>query len=148
MFSGTWKARVQEPIRFDDKVALVTGSGRGLGAAYARALAARGAAVVVHDAGVGPDGSGGDPSLAAAVTEGIRRSGGAAMACVENLESEDGCRRTVEFALEEFGRLDIVVQNAGLLVWEPIEEAGRSWERMRGVNIDAPFQITRAAFPP
>jgi NAD(P)-dependent dehydrogenase (short-subunit alcohol dehydrogenase family) len=129
-------------IRFDDRVVLITGAGRGLGAAYARAFAARGASVVVHDAGVQPDGGGGDPSVAEAVA---REIGG--VACVENLETEAGCRRTVECALERFERLDVVVQNAGLLMWEELEEADRSWERMRRVNVDAPFHITRAAFP-
>ena len=129
-------------IRFDDQVVLVTGAGRGLGEAYARAFAARGANVVVHDAGVEPDGSGGDPSLAEAIAGEI---GG--VACVENLETEDGCRRTVELAVERFGRLDAVIQNAGLNIWEELEDAHRSWERMRRVNVDAPFHITRAAFP-
>jgi NAD(P)-dependent dehydrogenase (short-subunit alcohol dehydrogenase family) len=129
-------------IRFDGQVVLVTGSGRGLGAAYARLLAARGASVVVHDAGVEADGSGGDPAVAQAVADEI---GGAA--CSENLETEEGCLRTVDFALERFGRLDAVIQNAGLNVWEELEDAHRSWERMRRVNVDAPFHLTRAAFP-
>lgn len=134
-------------IRFEGRVALVTGAGRGLGAAYARALAARGASVVVHDAGVDADGSGGDPAVADEVVVGIEAAGGIAAAAHENLESEDGCRRTVELALERFGRLDVVIQNAGLLDWAELEEADRSWERLRRVNVDAPFHVTRAAFP-
>lgn len=134
-------------VRFDGRVVLVTGAGRGLGAAYARAFAARGASVVVHDAGVDPDGSGGDPAVADAVVAGISGAGGTAIPCYENLASEDGCRRTVDAAMEAFGRLDVVVQNAGLLVWEELEEAGHSWELMRCVNVDAPFHVTRAAFP-
>ena len=129
-------------IRFDDRVALVTGAGRGLGAAYARALAARGATVVVHDAGVEPDGSGGDPSFAQAVADEI---GG--VACFENLEQPDAGTKVVEQVLERFGRIDVVIQNAGLVIWEELEVADGSWDRMRRVSIDAPFQITRAAFP-
>jgi NAD(P)-dependent dehydrogenase (short-subunit alcohol dehydrogenase family) len=134
-------------IRFDDRVALVTGAGRGLGAAYARALAARGAAVVVHDAGVEQDGSGGDPTVADAVVAQIAAAGGTAAASYENLEEREAGRRLVEQAVERFGRLDIVIQNAGLVIWEELEEADRSWDRMRRVSIDAPFQITRAAVP-
>jgi NAD(P)-dependent dehydrogenase (short-subunit alcohol dehydrogenase family) len=131
-------------IRFDGRVAIVTGAGRGLGAAYARALAGRGATVVVHDAGVELDGSGGDPSFADTVA---RDLGEPAVASYENLEDAEGCRRLVDSALERFGRVDIVIQNAGLLVWEELEDAGRSWERMRRVNVDAPFHLTRAVFP-
>lgn len=134
-------------IRFDDRVVLVTGAGRGLGAAYARAFAARGASVVVHDAGVETDGSGGDRGVADAVVTEIVAAGGTAVACYENLESEEGCRRTVDAALQRFERLDVVIQNAGLLVWEELEVADRSWERMRRVNVDAPLHVTRAAFP-
>lgn len=135
------------PIRLDGRVALVTGAGRGLGAAHARALAARGARVVVHDAGVAPDGSGGDPTLADAVAAEIEAAGGEAVATYENLASPEGCAAAVERALASFGRLDIVVQNAGLLVWEEFEDADRSWERMRRVNVDAPFHVARAALP-
>ncbi|HEX6700279.1 MAG TPA: SDR family NAD(P)-dependent oxidoreductase [Gaiellaceae bacterium] len=130
-------------VRFDGRVVLVTGAGRGLGTAYARAFASRGASVVVHDAGVEMDGSGGDPTIANAVA---REVGGAA--CTENLETEDGCRRTIDFALDRFGRLDVVVHNAGLVVFEELDDAHRSWERLRRVNVDAPFHLTRLAFPP
>jgi NAD(P)-dependent dehydrogenase (short-subunit alcohol dehydrogenase family) len=134
-------------IRFDGRVALVTGAGRGLGAAYARALAARGAAVVVHDAGVEQDGSGGDPAVADAVVAEIDRAGGTALASYENLEDRNAGARIVEQAVERFGRIDVVVQNAGLVIWEELELADRSWDRMRRVSIDAPFHVTRAAFP-
>jgi len=134
-------------IRFDRQVVLVTGSGRGLGAAYAKAFAARGAAVAVHDAGVEPDGTGGDPAVAEEVANEIVREGRNAAAFTENLESEPACVRLVERVAERFGRLDVVVQNAGLLVWEELERAHENWEPMRRVNVDAPFHITRAAFP-
>ena len=134
-------------IRFDDRVVLITGAGRGLGAAYARALAARGASLVVHDAGVEQDGSGGDPAVADAVVAEIADAGGTAVAAYDNLEEPDAGVRVVEQAVERFGRLDVVIQNAGLVIWEELEAADRSWDRMRRVSIDAPFQITRAAFP-
>jgi NAD(P)-dependent dehydrogenase (short-subunit alcohol dehydrogenase family) len=134
-------------IGLDGRVALVTGAGRGLGASHARALAAHGAQVVVHDAGVEADGGGGDPAIADAVVAEIEAAGGTAAPCYENLETSAGCVRTVESAVERFGRLDVVVQNAGLLVWEEIEVADASWERLRRVNVDAPFHLTRAAFP-
>ena len=114
-------------IRFDERVVLVTGAGRGLGAAYARAFAARGASVVVHDAGVERDGSGGDPAVADAVVAEIAAAGGTAIAAYENLEAEGAGPKLVELAVERFGRLDAVVHNAGLVIWEEIEVADASW---------------------
>src|SRR5260370_4788181 len=103
------------PIRFDSQVALVTGAGRGLGAAYARLLAARGAAVVVHDAGVAPDGSGFDPSVADGVVSEIAAAGGTAAAGHENLPDADPCARGGEFGVTRFGRLGSLVSHSGLL---------------------------------
>jgi NAD(P)-dependent dehydrogenase (short-subunit alcohol dehydrogenase family) len=76
----------------------------------------------------------------------IEAAGGIAAAAYENLDSEDGCHRIVELALERFGRLDVVIHSAGLLDWAELEIADRSWERLRRVNVDAPFHVTRAAF--
>ncbi len=134
-------------IRFDGRVALVTGAGRGLGRAYATAFAERGAAVVVHDAGVERGGEGGDPTVADAVVEEIRAAGGTAIASYENLSSEEGCVALVGRAAEELGRLDVVVNNAGLVIYEDVDEAHHSWEVMRSVQIDAPFHVSRTAFP-
>lgn len=134
-------------IRFDERVAIVTGSGRGLGAAYARLLAERGAAVVVHDAGVRQDGTGGDASVADGVVEGIRAAGGTAAASYENLDSRDACRRVVDTAVESFGRLDVLVQNAGLVVFAPVEEVdGATFDRVMDVSVAAPFWLAQAAF--
>lgn len=127
-------------IRFDEQVAVVTGSGRGLGAAYARLLAERGAAVVVHDAGVRPDGTGGDASVADGVVGEIRAAGGTAVACHENLDGRDACRRVVDVAMDNFGRLDVLVHNAGPVVFTPVEEVNpATFDRMLGVGVTAPF---------
>jgi NAD(P)-dependent dehydrogenase (short-subunit alcohol dehydrogenase family) len=134
-------------IRFDDRVAIVTGAGRGLGAAYARELARRGATVVVHDAGVGRRGEGGDPSVADAVVDEICADGGTAVASYENLESVEACVQIVERTVEELGRVDILINNAGLVIYEEIDEAERSWESLRRISIDAPFHVSRAVFP-
>jgi NAD(P)-dependent dehydrogenase (short-subunit alcohol dehydrogenase family) len=133
-------------IRFDGRVAVVTGAGRGLGAAYGRGLAARGAAVVVHDAGVDRAGEGGDAAVGDAVVGEIRAAGGTAIPSYENLESEEACVRVVESTIAELGRIDVLINNAGLVVYEDIDDAGRSWERLRRVNIDAPFHLARTAF--
>jgi NAD(P)-dependent dehydrogenase (short-subunit alcohol dehydrogenase family) len=137
-----------KPIRFDGQVVVVTGAGRGLGAAYARLLAARGGAVVVHDAGVAQDGSGFDPSLADAIVSEITAAGGTAAACYENLEDAAACGRVVDFAVARFGRLDALVSNAGLVVFASLAETGPAvWDRMVAVAIDAPFHLARAAVP-
>jgi NAD(P)-dependent dehydrogenase (short-subunit alcohol dehydrogenase family) len=138
----------QRPIRFDGQVIVVTGAGRGLGAAYARLLAARGGTIVVHDAGVAQDGSGFDPSVADAVVSEITAAGGAAAACHENLEEGAACARVIEFAVARFGRLDALVHNAGLVVFASLEGTGPTvWDRMVAIGIDAAFHLARAAIP-
>jgi NAD(P)-dependent dehydrogenase (short-subunit alcohol dehydrogenase family) len=138
----------QQAIRFDGQVVVITGAGRGLGAAYARLIAARGALVVVHDAGVAQDGSGSDPSVADAVVAEINAAGGVAAACYDNLENPAAGVRIVEFAVSRFGRVDALVNNAGLVVFASIEETQPAvWDRMVAIGITAPFHLARAAIP-
>jgi NAD(P)-dependent dehydrogenase (short-subunit alcohol dehydrogenase family) len=135
-------------VRFDGQVAIVTGAGRGLGAAYARLLADRGAAVVVHDAGVASDGSGFDPAVADAVTREITSRGGSAVASHENLETAAGCRRVVERATERFGRADVLVHNAGLVIFAATEATDEAiWTRMVDLGIHAPFHLVQGVLP-
>jgi NAD(P)-dependent dehydrogenase (short-subunit alcohol dehydrogenase family) len=138
---------MSEEIRFDDRVVLVTGAGRGLGAAYARAFAERGASVVVHDAGLALDGSGGDHAVADSLAAEMRRAGGTATAAYQDLREESECVGLVAQALEEHGRLDAIVHNAGLLVFETVEHPEPNWEAVVRTSLDAPFHITRAAWP-
>jgi len=135
-------------IRLDDQVVIITGSGRGLGAAYARLLAERGARVVIHDAGVNKEGTGFDPNVAADVANQICVSGGVAIASDLLLDSRDNCRSLVEMTLEKFERLDILIHNAGWLAYQSIQDLTLdSLERAININIEAPTWLSQAAFP-
>jgi NAD(P)-dependent dehydrogenase (short-subunit alcohol dehydrogenase family) len=103
-----------EPI-LQDRVVVVTGAGRGLGAAYARAAAAAGARVVVNDLGCAPDGSGSDPTVAEATARQIRDTGGEAVTSAADLATMAGARSLLDVALDAYGRVDALVNNAGVL---------------------------------
>jgi NAD(P)-dependent dehydrogenase (short-subunit alcohol dehydrogenase family) len=101
-------------LRFDDRVVVVTGAGRGVGRSHAVLLAARGARVVVADYGVGIDGSGSTPAPAEDVVKEIKDAGGEAVACYASVADERGAKAIVDAAIETFGRIDVVINNAGI----------------------------------
>ena len=134
-------------IRLDDQVAIITGSGRGLGAAYARLLAERGARVVIHDAGVNKDGTGFDPNVPADAASRIREAGGVAFPSNVILDSRDNCRSLVETALLKFGRLDILVHNAGWVAYQSMQELTPDFlQRAISINLEASTWLAQAAF--
>jgi NAD(P)-dependent dehydrogenase (short-subunit alcohol dehydrogenase family) len=129
-------------------VAIVTGAGRGIGRAYALLLAARGAAVVVNDLGGAMDGSGGDPAPAAAVTAEIVAAGGRAVADTNDLGGTDGAQALVTTAVDHFGRVDIVINNAGIIEWAGFPEADEdNLMRHLAVHTIGAFGTARAAWP-
>ncbi len=134
-------------MNFNGQVAVVTGSGRGLGKAYVRLLAGRGASIVVHDAGVALDGTGFDPSIANGVVQEIVAKGGKAVPCHENIETQDGCLRLIDTAHSHFGRLDILIHNAGWISFTPLEDmTPELLQRILNIQVVAPFLLSQAAF--
>lgn len=135
-------------IGFEDQVAVVTGAGRGLGRVYALELARRGAAVVVNDSGVSMHGEGPDPDVADSVVREIERAGGTTVASYESVASPGGAESIVTTAVDRFGRLDIVISNAGIFGTVAFDELSLDdWRRMLTVHLDGAFHLSRAAFP-
>ncbi|MUG95060.1 SDR family NAD(P)-dependent oxidoreductase [Scytonema sp. UIC 10036] len=135
-------------IRLDDRVAIITGSGRGLGAAYAHLLAERGAQVVIHDAGVNKEGTDSDPTVAADVASKIREADGVAIANDVLLDSRGNCQSLVEMTLEKLGRLDILIHNAGWVAYQSIQDLAPDFlQRAIAIHLEAPTWLAQAAFP-
>jgi NAD(P)-dependent dehydrogenase (short-subunit alcohol dehydrogenase family) len=103
------------PIRFDQRVAIITGAGGGLGRSHALGLAKRGAKVVVNDLGGTVNGVGGDPAAADQVVAEIRAAGFEAVPNHDNIASVEGARRLVQCAIDHYGRIDVLINNAGIL---------------------------------
>jgi NAD(P)-dependent dehydrogenase (short-subunit alcohol dehydrogenase family)/putative sterol carrier protein len=135
-------------IRFDDQVAVVTGAGAGLGRVYAIELAKRGAKVVVNDLGGARDGSGnGSSSAADAVVEEIRAAGGEAVANYDSVASPEGGQAIVDAAIQAFGRIDILINNAGILRDKTlVKMEPENWQAVMDVHLTGAYHVTRPAF--
>lgn len=138
-------AREADPV-LDGKVAVVTGSGRGIGRAHAMRLAAYGAKVVVNDLGVATDGSATDETPADEVVAAIRAAGGEAVADGHDISSAAGGEAVIQRALDEWGRIDIVVNNAGFgrprMVYNLAED---EWDDVIRVHLKGTFAVTAPA---
>jgi len=129
-----------------DKVAIVTGAGRGIGRGVAKLMAEEGAKIVVVDPGVNVDGTGADQSIAESVVSEITQAGGTAIACQESVVTMSGGERIVQTAVDNYGKLDIVVTCAGILrdrmIFNMSEE---EWDDVIAVHLKGTFTVVKNA---
>lgn len=131
-------------LRFDGRVAVVTGAGGGLGRAYALLLASRGAKVVINDLGTSTDGKGTSSKAADKVVEEIKKGGGQAVADYNSVENGD---KIIETALKAFGHVDIVINNAGILRDTTfVKMRDEDWELIYKVHLLGAYKVTKAAW--
>jgi NAD(P)-dependent dehydrogenase (short-subunit alcohol dehydrogenase family) len=139
-------------LRWDERVAVITGAGRNLGREYALLLASRGAKVVVNDLGIAisdTDGRGDAPpeNPAHAVVTEIRAAGGEAVANTDDVTSEAGGEAIVQTALDEWGRVDVLINNAGVVRQAPFEDYGPELTRpVFASQLDGHFNVSRPAW--
>ncbi len=135
-------------LDFTDRVMIVTGAGRGIGRAHAELLASRGAAVVVNDPGGAVDGTlyGEDP--AGEVVSEIVAAGGRAVASTDSVATEEGARAITDTAISSFGRIDAVINNAGIYAVEPwLDLPSSRYQDFLDVHYLGSLYVTRAAWP-
>jgi NAD(P)-dependent dehydrogenase (short-subunit alcohol dehydrogenase family) len=134
-------------LGYDGKVAVITGAGGGLGKSHALELARRGALVVVNDLGGSVDGQGGSHTAAQQVVDEITGAGGEAVANYDSVATPDGGRAIVQTALDTFGRIDIVVNNAGILRDAAFKNMGpEQLEPVLDVHLKGAFYVTQPAW--
>ena len=134
-------------IRFDGRVAVITGAGGGLGKTYALELARRGAAIVVNDLGGSSDGRGGSSSMADATAKEIIEAGGKAAANYDSVATPEGGKAIIQTALDNFGRVDILVNNAGILRDKSFAKLEpKDLEAIIDVHLKGAFFVTQPAF--
>ncbi|MDQ1330675.1 MAG: hypothetical protein QG578_940 [Thermodesulfobacteriota bacterium] len=135
-------------VRFDGRVAIITGAGAGLGRVYSLELAKRGAKIVVNDLGGSRDGSGkGSSSAADRVVDEIKALGGEAVANYDNVATPEGGERIVKTALDAFGKVDILINNAGILRDKSfLKMEPENWKAVMDVHLAGAYNVTRPAF--
>lgn len=139
-------ARLASDISLLGRVAIVTGAGRGIGRSVALELAARGAQVVANDLGVELDGSGSDTSVAGRVVAEIQSRGGVAAASTTSVATDSGARDIVATALREFGQVDVLVNNAGIIRNRISHRlSDEDWDSVIQTHLYGTFYCTRAA---
>jgi NAD(P)-dependent dehydrogenase (short-subunit alcohol dehydrogenase family) len=135
-------------LRFDNRVAVITGAGRGLGRAYAHLLAAKGAKVVVNDPGGSLKGDGADTGPAQEVVQEIKAAGGEAVACTESVATVEGGKAIIQSALDHYGRIDILIHNAGNVRRALLKEMSYDdFNAVLDVHLRGAFHVVRPAFP-
>jgi NAD(P)-dependent dehydrogenase (short-subunit alcohol dehydrogenase family)/putative sterol carrier protein len=133
-------------IDFQGKTVVITGAGGGLGAAHARAFAARGANLVINDAGVSRDGSGGSASMAEAMAESLRAAGAQAIPHTGSVASKDDAEGLIALALEHFGSVDVLINNAGILRDRTlVKMSDKEFDDVVAVHLRGTFLCSRAA---
>jgi NAD(P)-dependent dehydrogenase (short-subunit alcohol dehydrogenase family) len=135
-------------LRFDGRVAVVTGAGRGLGCEYAQLLARRGAKVVVNDHGGSLAGDGADATPADQAVEAIKAAGGEAVASTASVATREGAAAIIQTALDHYGRLDILIHNAGNVRRGSLKEMSyEDFNAVLDVHLRGAFNVVRPAFP-
>lgn len=137
-----------DEMRFDGRVAVITGAGRGLGRAYALLLASRGATIIVNDPGVSMQGEGTDTAPAQALVEEILAAGGQAVASTDSVATPQGGQAIIDTAITHYGRIDILIHNAGIVRRGSLNDLSYAdFETVLDVHMRGAFHVVRAAFP-